>query len=209
MRQRPAQIFAKTRADLAGEGARLLQPAVEVVRAVRQAEGLQLRRAARRVLAHQHEVARIGHQNQSVAVPVAADLIARRGEPRIASKGGADSGGLHFHHAVLRRLPLAGPAPLDLLRPVETEVGMARALIGQLPDTEHLGLEGRADGVEQVRERCVARPFPGPAARGAYPSQIDEVRLDRRPQLPVRSCHRPCCRRARPSAGPLGRRCSS
>ena len=46
-----------------------------------------------------------------------------------------------------------------------TKVGMSRTLIGQLPDAEYLRRECRTDGVEQVRERSIARPLPGSVAR--------------------------------------------
>ena len=66
---------------------------------------------------------------------------------------------------------------------------MARALVGQLAHAEHLGLQRRADGIEQVRQRRVARPFPGRAARGAYPPKLGEVRLYRRRQSRIRARH--------------------
>ena len=99
MRQRPAQVLAQAGPDLAGEGARLLQLVVEVLRTVRQPEGFEPQSTARRVLAHQHEVARVRHQHQPVAVPIPAHLLAGCREPRIfpegsaASEGGADSPG--------------------------------------------------------------------------------------------------------------------
>ena len=68
---------------------------------------------------------------------------------------------------------------------------MARALVGKLTDTEHLRLERHADGVQQIGERPVARPLPSRAARGAHPSEIGEVRLDRRRQFRIRSRHHP------------------
>jgi hypothetical protein len=62
---------------------------------------------------------------------------------------------------------------------------MARALVGELADAEHLGLQCRAHRVQKIRERPVARPLAGGSARGADPPQIVEVRLDRRGQLRI------------------------
>ena len=149
MRQCTGEIFAQTRAHVAGEGARLLQQALERLGAASQPESLQLRRATRDVLAHQHEVVRVRHQHQPVAAIVAADLSALRREP------GVVSGRLHLDHAPLRCLPLAWSALLHLLRRIEAEVGMARPLVGKLADAEHLGFERGADGVEQVCQRVI------------------------------------------------------
>ena len=189
--QRPGEIFAQACAEFASEGARLLQAAVEVVRADRHPEGFQLRGPARRVLTHQHEIARVRHQHQPLPAPVAAHRVARCREPSGVSEG------LHLDHSMLRQLALARLALLHLFRRVEAEVGMTRTLIGKLTDTEDPRLERGADGIEQVRKRPVARPFPGCTTRCAHPSEISEIRLDRRRQLRVRSCHRPSCRRAR------------
>ena len=82
VRQRAGEIFAEPGADIPGEGAGRPDPAPELLRAAGQPEGFEPRRAARRVLAEQHEVAQIGRQDQPVAPPVAADLGALRGEPR-------------------------------------------------------------------------------------------------------------------------------
>ena len=147
VRQGTGKIFAQAGADVAGEGARSIQLAVEVAGAVGQPEGFELRRAARRVLAHQDEIARVGHQNQAVTVPIAADLIAGRREPGIVLRA------LHLDHAALRRLPRARLALLHLLRRVQPEVRVPGPLVGKLADAEHLGLERRADGVEQIGER--------------------------------------------------------
>ena len=189
--QRAGEIFAQACAEFASEGARLLQPAVEVVRADRHPEGFQLRGPARRVLTQQHEIARVRHQHQPLPAPVAAHRVARCREPS------GVSGGLHLDHSMLRRLALARLALLHLFRRVEAEIGMTRTLIGKLTDTEDPRLERGADGIEQVRKRPVARPFPGCTTRCAHPSEISEIRPDRRRQLRVRSCHRPSCRRAR------------
>ena len=191
MRHHTGEILAQPRADFAGEGARSLQSLSEVVRAVRKPEGFEFRRTTRRVFAHQYEIARVRHQHQPVAAPVSAHLIARRREPRIVVRR------LHLNHAALRRLSISWSALLHLLRRVEAEVGMARALIGKFADTEHLRLERRAHGVQQVGERPVARPFPGRAARCAHSSEVSEIRLDRRRQFRVRSRHHPRCRRVR------------
>ena len=106
MGQCATEIFTQAGADFAGEGARFLQPPRERFRAVSQPEGLQLRRPANCILAEQHEVARIGHQHQSIAAPVAAHLIA------VCRQPGVITGGLHLDHATFRHLPLAWPALL-------------------------------------------------------------------------------------------------
>ena len=106
-----------------------------------------------------------------------------------ASSKAAVSGRLHLHHPALRRLSLARAAPLHLPRRVQAEVRMARALVGQLAHAEHLRLERRPDRVQQVRERPVARPLPGRAARGVDSPEVGEVRLDRRRQSRARAPH--------------------
>ena len=140
-----------------------------------------------RILAHQHEVARVGYQHQAVAVPVAAHLIALRREPRIVNNR------LHLDHTALRNLSLARLAFLHLLGRVEAEVGMARALIGKFAHTEHLGLERCADGVQQIGKRSVARTFPGRATRRAHPPEVGEVAFNRCREFRVHSCHTCLC----------------
>ena len=95
MGQRTAQVLGQTGADFAGEGAGGLQALLELLGAFSQPEGFQLRRAALGVLAHEHEVAGVGHQHETVAVPVAADLTAFRGQPGVVLRG------LHLDHAAL------------------------------------------------------------------------------------------------------------
>ena len=89
---------------------RLLQPAMEFLWTVRQSEAFEFRRTARCVLAHEYEVAGVGHQHQPVVVPVAAHLIAVGRQPGIVADG------LHLDHAALRHLSVARPALLHLLR---------------------------------------------------------------------------------------------
>ena len=149
MRQDPAKVLAQSCTDFAGESARLIQTARERFRVPGQPEGFQLLRPPQRTLAHQHEVARVGYQHKTVAAPVPAHLIARRRQPGVIF----DS--LHLDHASFRNLPLAWSSLLHLLRRIEAEIGMARALIGKLADAEHLRLERRADGIEQVRQRPI------------------------------------------------------
>ena len=192
VRQRADKILPEAGADLAGKGARCLQLADELVRAGRQTERLERRLAAGPVRTDQCKLAQVGHQHQVVAVPVARNLLAHGGRARVLV------GRLHLDHATFRRLPLSRPALLHLLRGVEAEVWMARTLVGQLAQTEHLRLERGAHGVQQVRERPVARPFPGRPTRGAYPPEIAEVGLYRGRQCRVRAHHLLRSLRARP-----------
>ena len=200
VRQCAGQVFAEAGPGRPGKCARRFQFAPEAVRAVREAEGFELRRAARRVLAHQHEIARVGHEHQPIAFPIAAGLTALRREPGIVVRR------LHLDHAAFRYLAFARLALLHLLRRVESEVGMARALVGEFADAEHLRPERRADGVQQVGERPVARPLPGRAAGRAHPPEIGEIRFDRRRQPCVRSRHRPCSGLSLPGVQALARR---
>ena len=126
MRQRPAQVLSQSGADLFGEGARRLQPRLELSRRVRQPEGLQSDGVAGGVLSDQHEVAGVGDQHEPVPAPVAGHLVAGRGQPRVVVRR------LDLHDAALRGLPLAPPATLQLSGGVEAEVGMARALLREL-----------------------------------------------------------------------------
>ena len=174
MRQGPAEIFAQTGPDAAGKRARRLQQMVELLGVMGQPEGLELCRQAVGVLAHQHEIAGVGYQDQSIAAPVAADLIAVGGQP------GVVIGGLDLDYAAFGDLPFAHPAPLHLPGGVEAQVGMAGAVVGQFADAEDLGLEHSADGVEEGGQRRIRRPLAGRAAGSAQAAQVAEVRLDRR-----------------------------
>ena len=61
VRQRPSEIFAQARAHLSREGPRCFEAAHERGRVVGQPERFELRRTARRIRAHQYEVARVRH----------------------------------------------------------------------------------------------------------------------------------------------------
>ena len=55
---------------------------------------------------------------------------------------------------------------------------MARAVVGELGDAGHLGLERGADGVEQVAERRVVGALAGGAAGRPDGAEVGEVCLD-------------------------------
>jgi len=169
----PTEVLAQARADLTGEGARGLEAAVELGLVGCQPEGLQLGGIVRGAFTDEHELARIRDQHHAVARPVAAHLPARGRQFRIGASG------LHLHDAALWRLPLPRLPFLDLPRRVEAEIRMTGALVPQFADAEHLGLEGAADGVQQVGDRRVDRPFAGCAAGRANPLQVGEVVLGR------------------------------
>ena len=183
VRQRPAQVLAQPGADLLGEGARRFEPGLELLLCAGQSECLQPRGPARRVLSEQHEVAGVGDQHEPVPAPVAAHLIAGRGQPRVVV------GRLDLHDAALRGLPLAQPAPLRLPGGVEAEVGMARALLGELADAVDPGLERAANGVQQVGQRRVVRALAGRAAGCADAAQVGKIALDGGGQILPCSCH--------------------
>ena len=129
-----AEVLAEGGADIAGEGAGLFEPGLELVLCPGEPEGLKPGWVARGVLAEQHEVAGVGDEHEAVPGPVAADLVALGGQPRVVA------GGLDLDDAALGELPLARSSPLQLFGCVESEVGMARALLGKLADAVDLGL---------------------------------------------------------------------
>ena len=163
MRQRSCEILAKARTRIASEHAGRFQSAKELVLAAGQTQGFERRGLAVCVLAHQDEVASVRHEHQPVATPVAAGLTARRREPCVVCRG------LHLHHAALWCLPLAWRALLHLLRGVEAEVGMARALVGQFLNAEHLRPECRADRRQEIVKRSVTATAPGSPPRRPGP----------------------------------------
>ena len=171
MREGPGKVFAEPRTHFAGERAWPLHLAPEVVRILRQPEGFEPGRTARPVRADQHEVAQVRHQHQPVAAPVAAHLV------RLHRQPGVSVHALHLDDAPLRDLPCPRPVPLNLLRGVERVVGMAGTLVGPLQNAEHLRLERAADRADQVGQRRVVRPLPGPATRCAHAVEVGEVGL--------------------------------
>ena len=148
-------------------------------------EGLQPRGPALRVLSEQHEVAGVGDEHEAVPTPVAAHLIAVRGQPCVVAYG------LDLDHAALGKLSLSRSALLRLAGGVESEVGVARALVGELGDAGHLGLERGADGFEQVAERRVVGALAGGAAGCSDGTEVGEVGLDGggEPGCGWRHCH--------------------
>ena len=177
MRQGAGEIFAQAGAGLAGEGPRSLKPACELRVAAGETERFEGRFPAAGVRPDECELAQVRHQDQAIASPVTARLLAH---PRCV---GVLARRLHLDHAPLRELPLTRPALLHLLRRVKAEVGVPRALIDGLRYAEHLRLEGRADGIEQLRERAVGRSLTGCPARRAQPPKLGEPSLHRRRQL--------------------------
>ena len=154
-----------------------MQLGLEVGSGVGQPESLQLGWIAVRVLAQQYEVAGVGDQNETVALPVAADLCAIGGELGVVACG------LDLQHAALRELPLLGMARRHLPGGIETEVGMSRALLGQLADAMHPGTQRAAHCVQQVRQRRILGQLASPAARRSDAAEFGEVFLNRRCQL--------------------------
>ena len=122
------EVLTQANAGVAGEGARPDQAALEVLRAVGEADGLELGGATLGVLAEEDEVAEVGDEDEAVLRPIAADLVAFGGQPGVVGDG------LDLDDAALGELALAGIAAAQLAGGVEAEVGVARALVGELAD---------------------------------------------------------------------------
>ena len=163
--QGPAEILGQAGTHVAGEGARRLQALLELLGACRQPEGLQPGGKARGVLPDEHEVAGVGHQHEAVAVPVAADLAAGRGQPGVVVRG------LHLHHAALRSLPRPRLPLLHLPRRIEPEVGMARPWSASSPTQNTLGLRAPPT----ASSRWASGPY-----RERSPVALPEARIRRR-----------------------------
>ena len=116
-------------------------------------------------------------------MPIPADLFPGRSQERIVVCA------FYFDHAAFRRLALLRLAPLHLFRSVQAEIGMPGALIGQFADAKHFRFERVADGVEQIRQRAVARPLTGSAARRADLPQVAQIGFNRGGQACRCRCH--------------------
>ena len=134
-------------------------------------EGLELGWVAGGVLAEEDEVAGVGDEDEAVLVPVAADLVAIGGEPCVVG------GGFYLDDATFGELAIAGLSALHLPGGVESEVGAARAYVLELADAADPGLEGGADGGEEVVEGGVVGELAGCAAGRADAVQVGEVGL--------------------------------
>ena len=188
--QGTGQIFPQPGAGGAAKGLWCVQATPEGRGARRQLEAFQLGGAARAVLPHQHKVAQIGDQHQPVTLPIAAHLVTGRGEPCIIV------GAFHLHHTPLRDLTLPWRSSLHLPGPIQTKIRMACPLVGQLPHTEHLGLEGRPHPVEEGGQGTVAGALPRGAARSARPLELGTVGGHRLGQFVAGGRHGVCCGRA-------------
>ena len=139
VRQRAGQVFAEASASVAlayARGLSSLRRKSSALFASRNVSSFAGRPAASSPTSN--EITRVGHEHQPIAPPVAADLIARCREPCIVVRR------LYLDHAAFRYLAFSRAAPLHLLRRIEAEVGMARALVGKFADAEHLRLERRS-----------------------------------------------------------------
>ena len=184
VRERPGQILAETRANLAGEGTGRLYLAPEVVGILGQSEGFELDGASPTIPAHQDEVPQIRDQHQTVAVPIAAYLIGSRCQPRIVTNT------LDLDDATLGNLPWLWMAFLNLPRRVQGKVGMTGPLIRQFLNAKHLGLERGSDRTHQALQRRIVRALRRRAARSAHTPKIGDVRLHGGNQFLFRFGHR-------------------
>ena len=66
---------------------------------------------------------------------------------------------------------------------------MARPKISKLSNAIDLWIEHSTDGVQQICEWPVTRPFPGRCSGRMYPSKICKIDLDRSSKFTVGSSH--------------------
>ena len=188
VRQRPAEIFAQPGTNIAGKGAGCFQGGGQSLAALSaKQKGFERSRLTRGVFPHQHEIARVRDQDETVAIPIAADLGGRCGQPSVVA------GGFDFDHAAFRDLAFLGPAFLELLGGIQAEVGMTRPLGREFGHAERFGFQGCAHRIEQVGQGRIVRPFPGCPARGAYPAEVGQIGFDGGGQFGGRSGHSVCC----------------
>ena len=167
-----AKVLSQSGADLAGKSPWCFEPGLELCCGFRESEGFQLGGPALRIFAEEDEVSGVGDQYQAILVPILTDLIALGCQPCVVV------GGLDLHDTAFGELSLTRTALLNLSGGVESEVGMACALVGKLIDAENLGLEQAADGVQQVGQGRVVGTFTRGSAGGADASEVGEISLD-------------------------------
>ncbi len=126
LRQNAAQVFGERQPDPARRSARRGRGLPEGLRVLGQAKGFELGRATAGVVADQQEIAIVGDENQTVAIEVLADL------PRFRRQPGVVADRFDFDDTPLRHRTGSRLASLALVRRIETEVGMAGALVGEL-----------------------------------------------------------------------------
>ena len=103
MREHTTQVLAESRTYLAGKGTRFFQSTIKSAFVISQAKVFKRRLATRRIQTGEHEFAQVGHQHQTITVPVAGDLIAHAGRERILARR------LDLDHPALRYLILPRP----------------------------------------------------------------------------------------------------
>jgi len=148
------QVFGEALGVLVGEEVWVGRP--EGGFRCREAVALQVARRAVGVAADEQEVAVVGDQHLAVAGEVFGDLAAG-GDLRdvvgqtldLKHAAGGDLGGDRDRVGVFS----------ELVGCVEAAVGDAGAKIARVHDAAHFGLEGCADGVEQVGQRSVEGGF--------------------------------------------------
>ena len=149
----------------------------------RQLDMLEVDRASRLVAPDEKEAPVVGDEHETVALPIALHLLAARELVEVVL------GCLDLDDAAVGRgcrsqlvaVRLAAPEAGDR---VEAEVRLARTLIGDLPDAQHLRLEVAAGLVEEILQRRVI----GGLGRGAVApdfAHLLEEALEGRGQSPL------------------------
>ena len=85
VREGAAEVLAEGGTDIASKGAGLFEPGLELVLRPGEPEGLKPGWVARGVPAEEDEVAGVGDEHEAVPGPVAADLGAVGGKPRVVA----------------------------------------------------------------------------------------------------------------------------